>query len=416
MKLLGFCFILLATSCCLTSVYSRGRHVIVEKTSTHRRLHVRMFYSTAGQNYAIRNANTPTGDGTFSVAGGGCGGANTFGSNGVTEVADGAKVTLRIEYNGGHASNANQFKMYFGCGANKNGPTQEVPAANCDQPYPATAPQGSGSGPQTISCTLPTAAGETDCAVSLQDQRNWGGCADLKIAANAAPGGGDAESPIPPPAAGANGDVVKPTGNQDNCCSLTKADIQVNKKSEKLYEFIGTASGTCTGQEFSSITLPKTTASLVLDGGGTTYRAKTDANDKAITIKYDGGEEPFEISLNENVLELTNVGTSLPKVCDGKISLTSGSGKILGMDTGVFVVVLILVLILIGAGTMMYLRSTREDSLADPKPAVSVEMKNPAAGGQKPLAAGWEAVVDKESGDTYYHNKQSGETTWNRPT
>ena len=53
-----------------------------------------MFYSTAGQNYAIRNANTPTGDGTFSVAGGGCGGANTFGSNGVTEVADGAKVTL----------------------------------------------------------------------------------------------------------------------------------------------------------------------------------------------------------------------------------------------------------------------------------------------------------------------------------
>eukprot|EP00944_MAST-04C_sp_MAST-4C-sp1_P010341 g10341.t1 len=404
-------------SCCLTSVYSRGKHVIVEKTSTRRRLHVRMFYSTAGQNYAIRNANTPTGDGTFSVAGGGCGGANTFGSNGVTEVADGAKVTLRIEYNGGHASNQNQFKMYFGCGANKNGPTQEVPAANCDQPYPATAPQGSGSGPQTISCTLPSAAGETDCAVSLQDQRNWGGCADLKVSANAAPGGGDEAAPNPPPAAGANGDVVKPTGNQDNCCSLTKADIQVNKKSEKLYEFTGTASGTCTGQEFSSITLPKTTASLVLDGGGTTYRTKTDSNDKAITIKYDGGEEPFEISLNENLLQFTNVATSLPKVCDGKISLTRGSGKILGMDTGVFVIVLILVLIVLGAGMMMYLKSTREDTLTGAKPAVSVEVvKNPAAGSQKPLAAGWEAVVDNESGETYYHNKGSGETTWDRPT
>ena len=87
------------------------------------------------------------------------------------------------------------------------------------------------------------------------------------------------------------------------------------------------------------------------------------------------------------------------------------------MDTGVFVVVLILVLIVIGAGMMMYLKSTRgEDTLADPKPAVSVEMKNPAAGSQKPLAAGWEAVVDKESGETYYYNKQSGETTWDRPT
>ena len=31
------------------------------------------------------------------------------------------------------------------------------------------------------------------------------------------------------------------------------------------------------------------------------------------------------------------------------------------------------------------------------------------------LPAGWEAHVDPESGDTYYHNEATGVTTWDKP-
>ena len=59
---------------------SRGRHVKIEHVSKDKRqLHVKLFYTAAaGQQYAVRNANTATGDGTFSVANGGCGGANIW--------------------------------------------------------------------------------------------------------------------------------------------------------------------------------------------------------------------------------------------------------------------------------------------------------------------------------------------------
>ena len=32
------------------------------------------------------------------------------------------------------------------------------------------------------------------------------------------------------------------------------------------------------------------------------------------------------------------------------------------------------------------------------------------------LPAGWKAKVDKQSGDTYYYNKGTGETSWERPS
>ena len=31
------------------------------------------------------------------------------------------------------------------------------------------------------------------------------------------------------------------------------------------------------------------------------------------------------------------------------------------------------------------------------------------------LAPGWEAIVEADSGDTYYFNKDTGETTWEEP-
>jgi len=51
--------------------------------------------------------------------------------------------------------------------------------------------------------------------------------------------------------------------------------------------------------------------------------------------------------------------------------------------------------------------------------AASVTVAPAAAAGvveEAPLPAGWEAVVDPDSGSTYYYNAESGESSWDRPT
>jgi hypothetical protein len=40
--------------------------------------------------------------------------------------------------------------------------------------------------------------------------------------------------------------------------------------------------------------------------------------------------------------------------------------------------------------------------------------KSPNTSGKKPLQAGWKAVVDQKCGETYYYNKHSRVTTWER--
>jgi hypothetical protein len=40
--------------------------------------------------------------------------------------------------------------------------------------------------------------------------------------------------------------------------------------------------------------------------------------------------------------------------------------------------------------------------------------KSPNTSGNKPLQAGWKAVVDQKCGETYYYNKHSRVTTWER--
>ena len=60
--------------------------------------HVRTLYADT-PNWSIRNANGATGDGVFSVAGP-CGGAGTYGANGVSTANAGATETLNINYGG----------------------------------------------------------------------------------------------------------------------------------------------------------------------------------------------------------------------------------------------------------------------------------------------------------------------------
>ena len=49
----------------------------------------------------------------------------------------------------------------------------------------------------------------------------------------------------------------------------------------------------------------------------------------------------------------------------------------------------------------------RPPALPPPPPA----FEEPAAG----LPPGWEELVDDDSGELYWHNQNTGETTWERP-
>ena len=55
----------------------------------------------------------------------------------------------------------------------------------------------------------------------------------------------------------------------------------------------------------------------------------------------------------------------------------------------------------------------RRDAAPTPAPAPPEQFE---AGGGSNLPAGWEAVTSQSTGDTYYKNTATGETTWDLPT
>ena len=142
------------------------------------------------------NANGATSDGSMSTSGA-CGGRNTWGSNGVSKVRNGASVALRINYNGGHKSPANAFSMAFACGKpgdQKLVSAKRLPASACaaTPSYPTHSPTGNTvAAGYTINCTLPVQdlalADGGKCTVSLLDQRSWGGCVDIELQSTTPP-------------------------------------------------------------------------------------------------------------------------------------------------------------------------------------------------------------------------------------
>jgi len=170
--------------------------------------------------WAIRNARDATGNGGMSVAGP-CGGQNTFGTNGMTTIIQGSEMTVKINYNGGHKSAANEFHAVYKC--TETGPTQTemkaivddatlntqmtltlkddtTPAPKTDKPNYVDASIGNqvaGTG-YSLVFDLPTEA-LGRCTVSLVDQRDWGGCVDLMVTTPASPT--LPPSPTPPPTA-----------------------------------------------------------------------------------------------------------------------------------------------------------------------------------------------------------------------
>lgn len=168
--------------------------------------HVSMVYQE-GQPAGIRNANGPTGDGQASVASP-CGGARTFGSNGIGTIQDGDTVTLAMRYAAGHNG---QFRMAFACGGGDGSAleanTAVVPPANCQvtgagSDYTNGGADAIGQSTMTFTCQLPPVAAlatpgaqPQECTMGILDQRDWGGCVDVNVVSAA-----DPLPPSPPPA------------------------------------------------------------------------------------------------------------------------------------------------------------------------------------------------------------------------
>ena len=147
--------------------------------------HVKLYYEPA--RLPIRNALSASSDGRFSVSGP-CGGANTWGANGFAELEDGQTVALRANYNGGHASAENAFRVAYRCdepGAEELLADASFELADCEgraggvsysysYAYPLPAPDGDAAAYYGVACALPAvdglAVGESArCTLSMLD-------------------------------------------------------------------------------------------------------------------------------------------------------------------------------------------------------------------------------------------------------
>ena len=114
-------------------------------------------------------------------------------------VTDGARVTLNINYAAGHRSANNAFRFVYTCTDTTQNGVEAAPAltaaANActatvaGAPAPYTDPAGVAApdaivpGGYTVTCTLPlqNVVAQTECTMSLLDQRDWGGCVDVNV-------------------------------------------------------------------------------------------------------------------------------------------------------------------------------------------------------------------------------------------
>jgi hypothetical protein len=295
----------------------------------------------------IRNAASATGDGSFSTSGP-CGGSNKLGAMGFNVVQDGQQLCAKINYNGGHANAANRFRATFACGAALGTGTQTVmqsltPLKLKEVPGVSTKIEADGI---SVNSAVNTAAGYTlcvdlpkqnlgagvadtdvrrQCTMSILDQRQWGGCIDMKIASGAVPTA--PPTPIVPQtfSAAAAGTYTVNTCDTEtggNCC--LKGTLAV------------TASGSVTGS-LTAITMAanagqKETATdaalcasfsanintkLVWDGSATpTFTAQTMVASKTAT-----NSQPFKFEARDpvkNGIVLENTSDDAPLILGAK--------------------------------------------------------------------------------------------------
>ena len=489
---------LLATTSATTVAADRPPLFSAVYDSNHphnRRLHVRMV--GAGNKYGatplpIRNAAAAGANGRASVAGP-CGGSGAYQAAGAPEVPVGAKVSLSLQYAAGHANDANAFTATFRCGA----PTENqmdaaaagvttFTATQCTTTQGGTeypVPAATGRDAKIVECTLPPktvaelAGDGASCSLSLQDQRDWGGCVDIKYVAAAAVdpgaggggggngqvgGGGGAAAPQPvaptPPVSQIMSTkitsiVTSGLPPQLPCCGLSTGvgtitaspGVPTNVGASTM-TVSGTASGTnCDpGLNFPGNQIAAQFNNIILTGAVGDLAFQNDPTNQQQQVLIGG--VPAEVSFISNVLTFTMIGDSAenPKVCDTEVimgngppargstgntggttnnnnnnnnnnnvnSNTNGVGG--GLSEIAIIFIVITIVVVLGAAVVIFMKNQKAQSSQPTQrsipTAAAVGLPAKHSGG---LKRGWAEAKDA-AGDTYYFNKTTGETTWEK--
>lgn len=400
----------------------------------------------------IRNAAAPGANGRASVAGP-CGGVNAYNAAAAPDVPVGSKVQLSLQYAAGHESPQNAFTATFACGAPSENQLvknaqNELGAAACTTITPAGAaypvPAPTGRDAKVVECTLPQKAASElagtggQCTLSLQDQRQWGGCVDIKyVAANAGgtpgggagggdnagggggaggtPGAGQIISATPPSApltttkieavvtsAPANPNAVPPTYD---CCEMSTGTLTVasapNTGANPTVAVSGTVSGTCDpALGFSDINLQLTDTKLIAFSGSTQFKSlllggpRLDAGTQKVNVELSFAGVEKDAALTLTVLQ--NAAQN-PTICDavftfrdedatsqtgGVNTATSGPRGSLS-STAVTLLVIAILSVIVGIGAVMWLQNNGGSNSGRRGGAAS----KPSAGASKPPVA-----------------------------
>ena len=343
--------------------------------------------------------------------------------------------------------------------------------------YPVPAPTGRDAKivECTLPAAVPADGG--DCTLSLADQRDWGECVDIKMVAAAAPGGGGggggagggngqvggggggAAAPTPvaptPPSVQITSSAIKAivtSGPGVECCSITTGTITAQGgQATPQGSSTMTISGTLTSTKCDpALNYPNNQISAPINNvvlTGKVGEFAFNAADGAVSI----GGVPAEVNFISNVLTFTMVpATEEIKVCDTEVTMGSGpppagsnpiqngntgnsnnnnnnnnnngvNGSGDGLSQTAIIFIVIAVVCLLGSIAIVMTMNKRKNQQnynnhqqkqQQLPTATTVALPSPAkTSGQ--FKSGWSEAQDA-AGDTYYFNKITQETTWER--
>lgn len=450
--------------------------IVLFITSTH--AHVSMVYR-ADQPAAIRNANSATGNGRASVSSP-CGGATTFGSNGIGTAQDGQSVTLDMRYAAGHNG---YFRMAYACDTTGTGTltgtelendaamltagTDECTVQGANGNYGDAQNGGAtaiGQQSMQITCTLPLQNNQQpiNCVMGILDQRDWGGCLDVSLVPAQA-----ALPPSPPPApfvTSAGAYYLQTIGRVDTaagevcvggvmqgdppvcvggvqytftCCAISSGQLIVPEYAiadggpvTATFSADAQAEGCPVTTPDKALPPPANTATYTLSGA--VSLVQSEGGNKLTGTATMVGQD-FEVVVSQGALSFTNVGDQQPILCDGAYNLDdvvlnqSGESQTGGLSGWGLAAIVLVVLFALVIAFLCYQRVSKGGGAGKPPPpptgADGVTLQNsvppppPAPPpGSNALPPGWQAVKDPSSGQVYYYNQQTGATTWTNPS
>jgi len=319
--------------------------------------HVRLLYSDTEfvlGNRPIRNANSPTGDGKASVSGA-CGGNQAWGANSFSTASPGDQITIKFNYGADHDSSKNLLSVRWQCGSPTKKQLEDsadvaCTSLRCPVPgaYPCPATDAQITNGYVFRCQVPQGA-SGDCTYSVLDQRNWGGCLDIKVAAAVVPGTGTGPVTQPPEPAVSlselSGDynlghtvnhgsclLFNATTEQGCCCKVANGWLNIGEKlsTPGTAVMTGMLNFQCPiGSRFDSNGLPSTGFPFDLnDASGGLLLEKIGQDVKWRGTVAVRGDFKFEFVLSsDKIIQYTYNNPLLLKgqlIADGTISMGGG--------------------------------------------------------------------------------------------